>query len=151
PEVVNFFNDVVAKHRLEIIALRPKPKRYPLLNLVPPLGQFQNGDRVKGIIVGSMLGAFIATNVTTYLVIRSWCHTDDRTCDGGGGGIDHARRADQLMTINRLAGVAAVATYIYGVWDGVSGYRRKTRELQLAPYVTPSSEGGGVLGVVGSF
>jgi hypothetical protein len=111
---------------------------------VPPLGQIQNGEPVKAWIVGGLLGAFAATNVTTYFVIRSWCHNPGSTCDSSG--TNHYRRAEQLSTVNALTGVALIATYAYGVWDGVRGYRRKT----LSAYATPSSEGG-VIGVSGSF
>lgn len=148
PEAVNFFNDVRAKHDAELKALRPKPRRYFVLSLLPPFGQFQNGERTKGIVVGSLLGALAITNVTTYLVIRSWCHNPGSTCDASG--TDHHRRAEQLSTINALTGLGLIATYIYGVWDGVSGYRRQTREQRFAPYASPSSDGG-VIGVVGSF
>jgi hypothetical protein len=144
PEVINFFNDVRVRHAAELRALRPQPKRYLLLNLVPPVGQFQNGDRVKGIIVGGLLTSLLAANVTTYFVIRSWCHNPGSTCDDSGA--DHFRRAQQLSTINVLTGIGFVATYVYGVWDGVRGYRRHT----LSAYAAPSSEGG-VIGLVGSF
>ena len=53
--MINFFNDVRLKHNAELRALRPHGKRYIALALVPPLGQFQNGERVKGWIVSGML------------------------------------------------------------------------------------------------
>src|SRR5262249_23838755 len=125
-------------------ALRPKQRRYFVLNFVPPFGQFQNGERVKGYVIGGLLGATLAANVTTYLVIRSWCHTQTLTCDDSGS--DHRRRAEQLSTINTFTGLGAIAVYLYGVWDGVSGYRRRSREIQFAPYLD-----NGVIGVFGSF
>ena len=139
PEVVNFFYDVRARHKAELNALRPPTKRYAVLNLVPPFGQFQNGERTKGIVVGSLLGAFLVANVTSYLVVRSWCHNPGSTCDDSG--TDHFRRANQLTTVNTLTGLGAIVTYIYGVWDGVSGYRRRTREQRYTPYVAPSNDG----------
>ena len=116
--------------------MRPQPKRYWPLALLPPVAQFQNGERVKGIVVSSLLGAFLATNITTYFVLRSWCHNPGSTCDGSGK--NHFRSAETLTGINALTGVGFILTYAYGVWDGVRGYRR--RSIELAPYMNASSD-----------
>ena len=136
PEVVNFFNEVRARHAGELHAVRPQPKRYWPLALLPPVAQFQNGERVKGIVVGSLLGAFLATNITTYFVLRSWCHNPGDTCDASG--TNHYRGAETLTGVNALTGVGFILTYAYGVWDGVRGYRR--RSIELAPYMNASSD-----------
>jgi len=146
PEVVNFFNEVRARHAGELHAVRPQPKRYWPLALLPPVAQFQNGERVKGIVVGSLLGAFLATNVTTYFVLRSWCHGPGNTCDASGK--NHYRGAETLSGLNALAGVGFILTYGYGVWDGVRRYRR--RSIELAPYMNASRDVTS-FGVVGAF
>jgi hypothetical protein len=146
PEAVNFFNEVRARHAGELHAVRPQPKRYWPLALLPPVAQFQNGDKVKGIVVGSFLGAFLATNITTYFVLRSWCHNPGSTCDGSGK--NHFRSAETLTSINALTGVGFILTYAYGVWDGVRGYRR--RSIELAPYMNTSSDVTS-FGVAGAF
>jgi len=153
PDVVSFFEDVQVKHSAELRARRPKPRRYFVLNLIPPGGQLQNGDRTKAYVVGGLLGAFAIGNVTTYLVLRSWC-----TRVSGSGGVsatcdeerDRSRSAGQLRALNILTGVGLIATYVYGVYDGVSGYRRRSREQATQPFVMPTS-GGGVVGILGSF
>jgi hypothetical protein len=136
PEAVNFFNEVRARHAGELHAVRPQAKRYWPLALLPPVAQFQNGERVKGIVVGSLLGALLATNITTYFVLRSWCHDQGSTCDASGK--NHFRSAETLTGINALTGVGFILTYAYGVWDGVRGYRR--RSIELAPYMNASSD-----------
>ncbi|CAN5665364.1 hypothetical protein BH11MYX1_BH11MYX1_17550 [soil metagenome] len=146
PEVVNFFNDVRARHASELHAIKPPPKRYWPLALVPPFAQFQNGDRVKGIVVTGLLGAFLAANITTYLVLRSWCHNPGGTCDDSGK--NHYRSAQRLTEWNTFAGVGFILTYAYGVWDGVRGYRRGSHEL--APSAT-ATDGGAALGMSGRF
>jgi len=146
PEVVNFFNDVRARHASELHAVKPPPKRYWPLALVPPFAQFQNGDRVKGIVLGSLLGGFLATNITTYLVLRSWCHNPGSTCDDSGK--NHYQGARSLSGWNTFAGVGFILTYAYGVWDGVRGYRRTTHEL--APYVIATEDVASV-GMIGRF
>src|SRR6185295_11388479 len=80
PEVVAFFNDVASRHAAELRALRNRPTRSWYLTLVPPFGQFQNGERVKGYVVGGVLGTLLAVNLTTYALLRSWCeHTRGAT------------------------------------------------------------------------
>jgi hypothetical protein len=150
PEVVNFFNDVRTRHEPEIRDRRPKSKRYWYANLVPPFGQIQNGDKKKAIVIGSLIGAFAITNVTTFLVLRSWCtevngsNGSSVTCDSGG---DHSSSAAALRVVNIASGIGLILTYGFGVYDGVKGYRRNESPQ---PFVAPAS-GGGVVGVFGSF
>jgi hypothetical protein len=150
PEVVNRFNDVRVRHAPELKRLRPRGKRYAILSVLPPAAQFQNGERTKGIVIGSLLGAFAITNVTTYFVLRSWCtqvsHEGNTsvTCDEEK---DRADSATTLRALNITAGVGLILTYAYGVWDGVRGYRRESRERALAPYAMPTANGGTVMGV----
>jgi hypothetical protein len=88
----------------------------------------------------------LGTNLTTYFVLRSWCHNAGNTCDDSGK--DHFRGAKTLSTLNVLGGAGFILTYAYGVWDGVRGYRR--RSFELAPYVSATGEAT-TLGVGGSF
>ncbi len=151
PEVITFFSDVRARHAPELRARRPKTyKRYAIVTLLPPWGQFQNGDRTKGIVIGSLLGAFLVTNVTTYLVLRSWCKTlvgpDGLTSAGCDETTDRSESAATLRGLNITAGVGLILTYVYGVYDGVRGYGRPRRERALAPYAT-STNTSAVVGV----
>lgn len=154
PEVVNRFNEVRARHAPELKALRPKVrKRYAVLAVLPPFAQFQNGERGKGIVIGSLLGTFAITNVTTYLVLRSWCFEQSGPvgtstgCDGKTEPTkNHNSAATTLRALNLAAGVGLIVTYVYGVYDGVRGYRRETRERSLVPYAS-SSNGATLIGV----
>jgi hypothetical protein len=143
PEAVTFFEDVRARHAAELRAVRPRSEAKPsfVLELVPPFGQFQNHEPVKGWIIGGALGAFAIANVATYAVLRDWCSSSDDTCGG------HTHGASTLRGVNLAAGIAFIATYAYGVYDGVVGYRRGSRERALAPYATAQ----GVVGVFGFF
>lgn len=150
PEVVSFFEEVRTRHAAELRARRPKSRRYFLLNLVPPGGQIQNREYAKAYVIGGLLGAFAIGNVTTYLVLRSWCTRvagsvgESVTCDDDQ---DRADSAAKLRVVNIATGVGLILTYAYGVYDGVSGYRRRE---SIQPFVAPAT-GGGVVGVVGSF
>lgn len=149
PEVVSFFDDVRVRHAAELRARTPHTiKRHWYLTLVPYAAQEQNGERTKGIVLASLVGAFAITNVTTYLVLRDWCHDQGSTCDASG--TNHFHAAQRLQTVNLIAGLGLIATYVYGVYDGVSGYRRRSREQSFAPYATPTNDGA-VLGITGSF
>ncbi len=145
---MNFFDDVRTRHAAELRALRPGPKRNFALAFVPPLGQYQNGERTKAWVIGGLFGAFVVTNVTTYFVLRSWC-TRHRLEARARAIDDHYRRgAASSDRSTSLAGMGLILTYVYGVYDGVSSYRRQTREQAFVPYATPTNNGG-VVGVVG--
>lgn len=157
PDVVAFFNDVASRHAAEIRALHaPPPGRSWLYTLIPPAGQLQNGDRTKAYVIGGLLGALLVTNLTTYAYLRSWCdHTDGPaggglTCSDGPGGHDGTQAAQRLRPFNIASGIAFWVVYAYGVYDGIRGYRRVSRERALQPYVTVSTEGN-VFGVIGRF
>lgn len=153
PDVVQFFDDVHQRHATELRARGRKQKRYFAVSLVPVAAQFQNGDRAKGFVLAGLIGAFAITNVTSYLVLRSWC-----TPVSGGGGAsvtcdnqgNHIHAANQLRVVNIASGIGAIAAIAYGVYDGVVGYRNKQREEALQFYMSPTS-GGTVLGLGRTF
>lgn len=157
PDVVAFCNDVASRHAAELRALRARSQRSRLMTLVPPFGQFQNGERTKGYVIGGVLGAFLIVNLGTYAYLRSRCeHTEGEgggalTCgDSPDGSKSATGTARRLRPYNIASGVGAILTYAYGVYDGVKGYRRRSREHALQPFVTTSRDGA-VLGVSGSF
>ena len=145
PETIAYFESVRGRHAAELRALRPRPARTVLRNFVPPLGQFQNRQRTKGWILAGLGGAALATNITSYLVLRRWCDTPDDTCEVDG----QSRRATAgtLLDVNRLAGLAAIGVYVYGVIDGFRHYQRRPT-LVVAPVATGQ---GAVLGLAGAF
>jgi hypothetical protein len=141
PEVVNFFNDVHARHAAELKATRPK-KRYAVLALLPPFGQFQNGDRTKGWILTGLFGSLAIADVTAFLLRRSWCThvtspsgNSSYVCDG------HYDGARATRSIEIATSLGLLITYVYGVYDGVRGYRRESRERALMPYASPTNQG----------
>jgi hypothetical protein len=160
PDVVQFFSDVASRHRAELVALHtPPPRRLWFYNFLPPIGQFQNGDRTKAYVLGGVLGALLITNLTTYYYLREWCnHTQGPaggalTCtEGSSTGTTHLAR--QIRPTNIITGLAFWAVYAYSVYDGFAGYRRVSRERALQPYVSASVESGaqeGIVGVLGRF
>jgi hypothetical protein len=157
PDVVAFFGDVASRHGAELRARHAPPKRRSwLYTLAPPFGQLQNDDRIKAYVIGGLLGALLITNLTTYAYLRSWCdHTDGPsggglTCSDGPGGHDGTQAAQRLRPINIASGIGFWVVYGFGVYDGIRGYRRVSREQTLQPYVSVSTDGQ-VLGVAGRF
>ncbi len=155
PEVVTFFNDLKAKYSAELKARRPKQRRYWFLTFIPIAAQWQNGETTKGIVIGSAIGVFLAANLTSALVLRSWCTrvTGDAgsslTCDDRGN--NHYGSAPTLRVINAIGGVGAILTYAYSVYDGVKNYRRRTREQSMQPFVSTTVHGESLFGVAGVF
>lgn len=155
PEVLTFFNDLKAKYNAELKARRPKLKRSWLVTFVPVLAQRQNGEPTKGYVIGGVLGVFLVANLTSAIVLRSWCTrvTGDAgsslTCDDKGN--DHYGSAPTLRAINAIGGVGAIFTYVYSVYDGVKNYRRRTREQSIQPFVTSTKHGESLFGVAGVF
>jgi hypothetical protein len=154
PDVVAYFNDVASRHAAELRALRaPQKQRIWWLTLLPPLGQLQNGEHGKAYMIGGMLGLSLGVNLITYQRLRAWCdHTDGSgggalSCQDGG---NHTREAQALLPWNVVSGIAALATYAYGVYDGIREYCRASRKRTLQPFSAGSTRGG-VIGVVGRF
>jgi hypothetical protein len=140
PEAVVFLEDVRTR------STRPPPKRRrsAALNLLPPLGQIQNGDRPKAWIIGVAEVGLLAVNVTTYAMLTSSCR-DDRTCERDPG------QARALRTTNLVSGALLVAVWAVGVTDGFLGYRRaleRDRGWRLS--VVPTGSGAAV-GAAASF
>jgi hypothetical protein len=154
PEVVMFFNDVASRHAAELRALRtPRPERSWVRTLLPPLGQLQNGDRTRAYVIGGLLGSFLIVNLATYTYLRSWC---THTQGSGGGGLnctvdgDHRREAAALKPYNVASGIGVIVIYAYGVYDGVKGYRRRSRQQAIQPLVRIDSASS-LFGVSGEF
>ena len=142
PDAVVFFEGVRARHRGAMIIARPPPKRRRtgMLNLVPPLGQVQNGDTTKAWILGGAELALLGTNIATYAMLSSSCDGGDLTCDRDPG----TSRA--LRAVNLVSGGAFLAVYLYGVIDGyVGGARVARRERERAVRTALIPHPGGLL------
>lgn len=155
PDVVTFFTDIKAKYNAELKARRPKQRRSWLLTFVPYFAQRQNGESAKGAVITGVLGVFLVANLTSALVLRSWCtrvigpEGSSLTCDDKGS--DHYGSAPTLRVINAVGGVGAILTYAYSVYDGVKNYRRRTREQSMQPFVSTTAQGESLFGVAGIF
>ena len=63
-----------------------------------------------------------------------------------GWGVIAVDGARISRSIQITSGIGLIVTYVYGVYDGIRGYRRESRERALLPYASPV-DAGGVVGV----
>ena len=135
PEVVTFFENIRHQHMA-----REQASRHLIWNFLPPVGQFQNGDAVKGWMVGSVEFAALAALVSSRLVLYSW-HNPDNTY-GPGGSHDSAARVLKVVQYASLGALAA--SYLYGVIDGTVRYYHPTDESSSALTLLVFPGGGGL-------
>ena len=123
PEAVEFFQEVRARHRQELLGeIERRRPRTAVLNLIPPAGQFQNGQRVKfALLLGAEAG-LLAINLATGLTLRSQQHQD--------GTFPDPAAAERLRVVNIVSFATLGAVLIYGVVDGFYYYRRIHRKLE---------------------
>jgi hypothetical protein len=135
PELVAFF-EYVRRQRLnkELSA-----RRY-VYNLLPPLGQFQNGDRVTGWVLLGVESASLATCLTTAILLKGgiWLHPD-----GTPRNVSYDT-ANAARTANRISLGVFAATFVYGVIDGLIGYSRPVHSKPMAIRFQPTPNGFGL-------
>ena len=146
PDAVVFFEDVRARHAGELRIAKPRPRRrrYWLLNFLPPWGQHQNREPVKFWLVGATEALLLGTNITTYILLRRDCRSDTNECAS-------TERAKLLRTINLASGLVLVPVAIYGIVDGLRGYRRISRAEERTQFTVAPTGDGFVLGVTARF
>ena len=135
PEVVAFFENIRHQH-----LARERASRHLIWNFLPPVGQFQNGDSVKGWIVGSLEVVSLAALVTSRLLLYSW-HNPDNTY---GPGDSHDSAARFLKIAQYPAAGVLAATYIYGVVDGIVRYYHPADDTSSALTLLIFPGGGGL-------
>jgi hypothetical protein len=152
PEAVAFFSDVASRHAAELGAEQSPPRSW-WLTLIPPLGQLQNEERTKAYALGGVLGALLVANLTSYYLLSKWCQVTDGPRGSGltcYSGSDHNHAAARLRPYNIASGIGVLAVYAYGVVDGIVGYRRRSRELAVQPFVAAAPDRG-ALGILVRF
>ena len=131
PEVVAFFESLRRQLRLQ----QQSPRRL-IWNFIPPVGQFQNADNIKGWIVLGVGVVSLATTVTTLVVLKKWEHQADYT----SAHPTNTRKA--LQAVNWIAGGVLAAAYIYGVFDGLVGYSKPLEDPKPSFSLRFTPDGG---------
>jgi hypothetical protein len=136
PEVVAFFENV--RHQGMV---REKESHHFVWNLLPPVGQFHNGDTAKGWVVGSLEFATIATWVSCKLLSYAW-HNRDATYGQPEGSRNNDERT--LRIVEYVSVGVLGATYLYGLIDGLVHHYRPSEEAS-SPLTLLVFPGGGGL------
>jgi hypothetical protein len=141
PEVVAFFESL----RHQQLA-RQRSARRLYWNFLPPLGQFQNDDKVKGwVLLGAGLAAGITSATTTGVFLyEKWKSSNANASPEKRA--DAADAANTAKTVNIVSGAVLAAIYIYGVFDGLIGYSRPMEDSSPPPVSLHLFPGGGALG-----
>ncbi len=133
PEIVAFFESLRHQH-----LTKQRSNRKLIWNFIPPAGQFQNDDNVKGWVLLGLGIAAGATCATSYVLFKSW--------ELDSGMSKHPDAAETLRsTVNPVAGAVLIAVYLYGVVDGLIGYGRPLDDPR-PPVSLQFFPGGGGLG-----
>ncbi len=123
PEVVAFLEDVRRRHGGAIERERRaeiRSRKSFLWTLLPPVGQFQNGDLARGIIIAGLEAASLGVALTTNLVLSARRHPDGTFND------DPAAR--RLKTWNHISVAALAVSYAAGVIDAMLRFDRDPDE-----------------------
>lgn len=143
PEALVFFEDVRARHAAELRAYRPapEPRRYRALNLLPPAGQFQNGHRAKGWIIGGLGGLALLSNLGSYVILQRWCDAGTGVCRSGGE--SRAGASETLRAVNVASGVVLIGVIAYGMYDGFRHFRPSRPGVpKTSLRIVPAPDGG---------
>lgn len=127
PEAIVFFEDVRSRHAAELRAYRPRPPRSRVwaLNLLPPGGQLQNRQPVKGWLIAGTGALLLGTNITTYLVLDDWCDNQTGLCISDQ--VSHTDSARLLRSVNIASGIGFIGVVAYGIIDGFHGFYSQGR------------------------
>jgi hypothetical protein len=119
PEAVTFFDEVRARWRAERVAAYRKNhgRRYAILNLLPPAGQFQNRERKKGYTLLAAEVLLLTTNITTGVLLNQWEGPNHLF-------LGHENTARALIPVNIASFAVLLSVVAYGIVDGfVVGHR----------------------------
>jgi hypothetical protein len=131
PELVAFFESL--RYR-QLNQQRSARKAY--WNFLPPVGQFQNGDTVKGWLIVGIGIASVAELTTSGILLYKWRGPNQTST--------HSDAAEKLQLADWVALGVLSATYLYGVIDGFIGYGRPLEESKPAVSLFLLPGGGGL-------
>ena len=124
PDVVAFFEDVRRRHADEIKeAARHRPGKSLALELLPPLGQFQDGHRARGYTILALEALSLGGAIATKVQLDSWASQYPDQTFG-----PHADAARTLKTLNAVSVAVLAATIVAGIVDGLVSYNSDAGE-----------------------
>jgi hypothetical protein len=143
PEVIAFLDEVRARHAgvIQRAARARRPSAW--LNLLPPVGQFQNGQKGKGWLVLSLEVTFLAMDLATYFIARSIPRKDGTVTSEG--------KFNAVKTLNIVSFSLLMGTLVYGIVDGFYYHAARERAAAGIAVLPAPLPGGGGLSVASRF
>ena len=142
PEIITFFLNLrqarIEQLRVAQYANRPSA----MWNFLPPMGQFNNGQRVKGWVLLAAEASTWIVATTTFAVKKSWEQRGGSVCELGLADErcrDRTETARTLRQVNLGGSFVLAALYLYGVLDGLSERNRPRSEADLLRSAPPVS------------
>jgi tetratricopeptide (TPR) repeat protein len=134
PEAIAFLDEVRARHGADVARALRRDEPSPWLNLLPPLGQFQNRHQAKAVTLLILEAALLTLDVSTYWVLRQMPRKD--------GTVASESAFNSLKSLNIVAFSLLAGTVIYGIVDGFYYYRlraeaRERLQARLVPVPLP--------------
>lgn len=140
PEIVTFFYQIrrtrIDDLRREHEAARPNAA----FCLLPPVGQFLNGETTKGWVLLVAEAATFITATAAFVVGNSWMQSDGTVCKPGLSDEaceDRTDKYNKLRTVQWASSGAFALTYAYGVIDAMISRNRQPSEEELLRRAPP--------------
>jgi len=127
PEAVTLFDGVRARNSETLLAAyrKGRGRRYAVLNLLSPAGQFQNRQYKKAYTLLGLEVVLLALDITSGSLLYAW-RGDHQDFPG------HEDTARALRPVNWVSFGALITVVAYGIIDGfVVGHRRSLEERQV--------------------
>jgi hypothetical protein len=143
PEVIAFLDDVRGRHQAVIQRAVKARRPSAWLNLLPPVGQFQNGHKGKGWLILSLEVTFLAIDIATYFVARSMPRSDGTVASEG--------KFNAVKTLNVVSFCLLAGTIVYGVVDGFYFHAAREKAAAGIAVLPTPLPGGAALSVASRF
>jgi hypothetical protein len=140
PEAATFFIQVRERWRTELVNAyrKNRGKRYAVLNLLPPIGQFQNREKKKGAVLAAAELALLGTNITTGVLLNQW-QGPSHLFTG------HESAARALIPVNIASFAVLLSVVAYGIVDGFAvGHKLSVAERHEEKKLLLSFDNGGL-------
>ncbi|HEY3352364.1 MAG TPA: hypothetical protein VGQ83_03880 [Polyangia bacterium] len=145
PEAIGFLEEVRVRHSGDVGRALRAEQPSAWLNLLPPLGQFQNQQRAKAWTLLALEVAFLGLDLGTYWALRGMPRAD--------GTVASESTFNAVKSLNIVAFSLLAGTLVYGIVDGCYFHRARaaTRERLGARLVPAALPGGAALALGADF
>lgn len=142
PEIITFFLNL-RQARIEQLREAQAVNRPSVMwNFLPPMGQFNNGQRVKGWVLLAAEASTWIVATTAFAIVKGWEQRGGSVCELGWADERCEERTETAQTLRVVqlgSSFAFAALYLYGVLDGLSERNKPRSEADLLRSAPPVS------------